>query len=68
MGKLHKLRKVIERDPERWFRKYNSGNKEVYGARKIAGRWHPANLYYGEYRWSYARFVRRVLIDLGYYP
>ena len=54
MGKLHTLRRAIERDPEKW--------KDARGADrwKKHGRWLPMRWY----RKAYGAFIRSVLRDI----
>lgn len=61
MGKLHTLRRAIERNPEDWFSKIHSIT--VRSAERWDGKWIP-NEYYSHL--SYQGFVRKVLQDLGY--
>lgn len=68
MGKLHSIRKEIERDPSRWYVpllavNIRGGNKnKAYGARFYRGKWIPWELHP---RASYRAFVRSVLAGLG---
>lgn len=64
MGKLHKLRKAIEREPEKWFRQYYPD-----GRRYPAGTWFfdrktiPKPDYGARFHRNY---VRKILFQLGY--
>ena len=60
MGKLHTLRREIERNPDQWYCD-NSGWTYFHGAwfDSSQGRWKPSN--WGR---SYRRFIRKVLIDM----
>lgn len=60
MGKLHTLRRAIERDPHQWYHEAGGGWLFVKDAHFIHGVWRPG---YPGGR-SYRDFVRSVLIDL----
>lgn len=64
MGKLHTLRRAIERNPESWFYhvRWNNTVKAI-GAEFYRGVWKPI---YGWDKAPYRSFVRYVLHDLGY--
>lgn len=66
MGKLHTLRRAIERNPEDWFyeRRYGYPRTEniARAARFYRGQWIPV-LGWGS---SYKSFVKHVLEELGY--
>jgi hypothetical protein len=62
MGKLHKLRRAIEREPEKWM----SGNyaRPASNGYPYEGHWHPHwNTLNNE---RHRLFVRSVLRKLGY--
>ena len=61
MGKLHTLRRAIERDPQQWYHEAGGGWFFVKDAYFVRGAWKPG---YPGGR-SYREFVRSVLIDLG---
>lgn len=70
MGKLHSLKKEIEREPGRWFSFASMSNtvfgKIPCGAMLIDGKWQPVTRRTkGQNQFSYALFVRQVLEDLG---
>jgi hypothetical protein len=72
MGKLHTLRRAIERNPKKW----HSNGGYVYGARYLekppwwnwreweGPGWYPQSEY--AYPKSYRAFVRSVLVNMGY--
>jgi hypothetical protein len=66
MGKLHTLRRAIERDPERFLdahtRLDGSSFSYVRSARKLEGGWFPGSVLSHSYR----KFVGKVLIELGF--
>jgi len=71
MGKLHTLRRAIERDPEKWFRTVKTlrgGNRYfVVGASFVRREWKPSRGYYfGSIRPPRRDFVRHTLRGLGY--
>lgn len=60
MGKLHKLRRAIERDPAQFYGTNRAGElTRVHGAMKLSRRWRP-------WPWSssYRAFVASVLKDI----
>ena len=77
MGKLHKLRRAIAREPDRFmyeslpfrFENYRPVPTQThflcYGAGFREGRWQPV-ICHGDHSWPYRRFVRSVLRSLGY--
>jgi hypothetical protein len=63
MGKLHKLRRAIEREPERWIVRVWDGRViSVRGAYHVKSGWRPS-----EGR-SYGKFVKKTLQELGKLP
>lgn len=63
MGKLHTLRRSIERDPDIWYRVYSKDYVNVHGVVKYKpqrGHYKP-DPYFSK---SYRQFVASVLIDL----
>jgi len=66
MGKLHSLRKTIEKDPEKWIRKpaWAGGTERAMAAQFQAGEWTPCTWWYRGN--SYVAFVRHCLKELGY--
>ena len=74
MGKLHTLRRAVERNPDRWLTSYGL----VYGAEyrtkppwttyeKWNGPgWYPKNGFFCGNPKSYRDYITKVLIDLGY--
>ncbi len=60
MGKLHSLRRVIERDPQRWIHYQRARPAYI----NIFGQWQPVEIWSS--RHSYRNFVRSVLRRLGY--
>ena len=56
MGKLYKLRRAIERNPEDWYRVFYDGTISPMGCYFVAGKPHP--LYWSN---SYRAFVKHVL-------
>lgn len=70
MGKLHSLKKEIERDPDRWYSMASKHNtifgRIPCGAMRINGTWRPVVYNTKEQNpYSYALFVRSVLAKLG---
>lgn len=69
MGKLHTLRRAIEREPEKWFNLESTGRCWAYGAsRRIwsnNNRWEPTAPW-GYHGKAYRSFVKQVLKELGY--
>lgn len=64
MGKLHTLRRAIERDPSKWYEDipFRYGvYRRPYSAHYRRGKWRRDTIYGG----SYLKFVRSVLCDLG---
>ena len=62
MGKLHTLRRAIERNPEEFMRVYGDDQKaEIYGAGFYNGKWQRTHVFCGR---SYKGFVTRVLLDM----
>lgn len=57
MGKLHKLRRAIKRDPDRWH-----SYSKARGAYQAPCGWRPSYWFDKPYR----AFVRHVLRSLGY--
>ena len=78
VGKLHTLKRAIERDPQKWIvPRSNHSNKmgkpnSVHGARFIqkSGVWEPITrgIYvgYGANPRSYMQYVVKILKELGY--
>ncbi len=67
MGKLYKLRKAIEKDPEKWVRSFGAeyATRRPYWVKRSTSwnpRWVPKSWYDGIF--SYRDFVRSVLNDL----
>jgi hypothetical protein len=73
MGKLHSLRKQIEKDPEEWYKVADMSEtifgKIPIGAARVGNHWVPISRDWrtelGRNPNSYVMFVRRVLWDLG---
>lgn len=69
MGKLHTLRRAIEREPEKWFRQDYDGRCFARGASRSkwfgSKQWEPTESWQVGYR-SYRSFVRHILNELGY--
>jgi hypothetical protein len=61
MGKLHTLRRAIEREPNKFINTYARTALPVYCYR---GTWYPRSYSLGNS--PYRTFVRKVLCDLGY--
>ena len=64
MGKLHKLRREIKREPTLWYEEteWPRGTlRRPTSAHFRRGKWRPDTVYGG----SYLKFVRSVLRDLG---
>ena len=69
MGKLHTLRRAIEREPEKWIYREHDGRLTARGARR--DRWQNHGQWFSVERWSYngasyRGFVQSVLAKLGY--
>ena len=73
MGKLHRLRRAIEANPEQWLIRYDRTGRiaNVAGASfhrttptDATRRWHPRSAWDDQH--PYRAFVRSVLRDLGY--
>lgn len=62
MGKLSKIRKAIEKDPEAWLGYRIPG--AVRSSRNGPDNWHPSSTW-GPSRDSYRSFVRSVIKNLG---
>lgn len=66
MGKLHTLRRAIERDPKKFFDTYDWG-VSVEGANFSEGQWEPMVCDRERSRlFPYRKFVKSVLKRLGY--
>ena len=57
MGKLHTLRRAIERDPEAWL--YADGQAKCAGRGRISGEWRPIQCWFG-CKDAYRCFVKQV--------
>lgn len=68
MGKLHTLRRAIEREPEKWFTKAWANDDLImpYAAHRWRDKWEPYRGWYGSGSKAYRRFVAKVLKNLGY--
>lgn len=65
MGKLYKIRRAIEREPEKWYASTLYGTRRACRAtRGQNGGWIPGEWWFAEK--SYCAFVRHVLRELGY--
>lgn len=66
MGKLHSLRRAIEREPEKYMVRYPSVLYVVKAARfhSATGQWQPYSSFWGGA--AYRSFVLHVLESLGY--
>jgi len=69
VGKLHTLRRAIEREPGRWYcdwkYPWEREPRQPKAARYVNGQWRPSPQPY--YRHGpYESFVRHVLKELGY--
>lgn len=67
MGKLHTLKRAIQRHPEKYIVEFSGLKKTKYavsGAFFSNGKWIPSQKHWG-YR-SYQRFIAKVLKELGY--
>lgn len=63
MGKLHKLRRTIERDPKKWLHRLSTyKNPYPFSAVYTNNQWVPNH---DALRGPYRNFVRKVLEDLG---
>jgi len=70
MGKLHSLRKEIEREPDRWYEiasKHNTIFGRIpCGAYVKNGKWVPiTSTTRGQHPHAYRMYVRKVLYDLN---
>lgn len=64
MGKLHTLRRAIQREPEKWYYYSMFGHYVVMCARFRNRQWEPTGAsFYGN---SYKKFVRKTLVGLGH--
>lgn len=67
MGKLHSIRRAVERNPDAWrLWRFMAWGKEterphIHGAEFYRGQWIPT-----PWRWKYRSYVKKVLRDLGY--
>jgi len=63
MGKLHTLRRAIEREPEKWIvRLWDGRLYSVMGAYHVKSGWRPSGSK------SYRKFVKKTLQELGKFP
>lgn len=64
MGKLHKLRRAIEREPDKWKNaraaKHWRGNPALRHRPSRSASWEPQGYYYGGVH-SYRAFIKHVL-------
>lgn len=67
MGKLHTLRRAIEREPDKWFhisRFFGKTELRPHNAKFYGGQWIPNRNWMSPF--AYRRFVKKVLLELGY--
>ena len=63
MGKLHKIRRAIKRDPSEWMYDNGTGNIARGAHLTWEGKWEP--MWYWDDK-PYRTFVRSVLKEMGY--